>query len=80
MAGTNRTYVSKFFNDNHGKTFFLYVNEYRVRHAKMLLGTSNEIMDTIAEQSGFGSRQSFYRIFSKIAGSTPEEYRKSKTH
>lgn len=77
MANSNRTYVSRFFNDNKGKTFFEFVNEYRVRYAMTLLKTSDEKLDIIAEKSGFSSRQSFHRVFSKIAGSTPEQYRSS---
>lgn len=77
MANSNRTYVSRIFNDNHGKTFFEFVNEYRVRYAKTLLKTSDVKLDVIAEQSGFSSRQSFHRVFSKMVGCTPEKYRLS---
>lgn len=77
MANSNRTYVSRFFNDNNGKTFFEFVNEYRVRYAMSLLKTSSEKLDVIAEKSGFSSRQSFHRVFSKIVGCTPEQYRSS---
>lgn len=77
MANSNRTYVSRFFNDNHGKTFFEFVNEYRVQYAKSLLKTSDEKLDVIAEQSGFNSRQSFHRVFSKMTGFTPEQHRSS---
>lgn len=79
MANSNRTYVSRFFNDNNSKTFFEFVNEYRVKHAMRLLKASDEKQDVIAEQSGFSSRQSFHRVFSKIAGCTPEQYRSSIT-
>lgn len=75
MANSNRTYVSRFFNDNNGKTFFEFVNEYRVKYAMALLKTSDEKIDCIAEQSGFSSRQSFHRVFSKMAGCTPQQYR-----
>lgn len=78
MVNSNRTYVSRIFNDYHGKTFFEYVNEYRVRHAKTLLKTSEKKIEEIAELSGFSSRQSFHRIFIKIAGYTPEKYRMSE--
>lgn len=77
MANSNRTYVSRFFNDNNGKTFFEYVNGFRVKHAMALLKKSDEKLDVIAEQSGFNSRQSFHRVFSKMAGCTPEQYRSS---
>lgn len=75
LTNSNRTYVSRFFNNSQGKTFFEFVNEYRVNHAKTLLRTTSERIEVIAEQSGFNSRQSFRRVFGKIAGSTPEQYR-----
>ena len=75
LTNSNRTYVSRFFNNSQGKTFFEFVNEYRVNHAKTLLRTTSERIEVIAEQSGFNSRQSFHRVFGKIAGSTPEQYR-----
>lgn len=75
LAHSNRTYISRFFNNSHGKTFFEFVNEYRINHAMTLLKTTSERIETIAEQSGFNSRQSFHRVFSKIAGCTPEQFR-----
>ena len=75
LTNTNRTYISRFFNNSQGKTFFEFVNEYRVDHAKALLRTTSERIEVIAEQSGFNSRQSFHRVFGKIAGCTPEQYR-----
>lgn len=75
MTGTNRTYVSRFFNNSKGKTFFEFVNEYRARHAMMLLRTTSECVESVAEQSGFNSRQSFHRVFGKVAGCTPVQYR-----
>lgn len=75
MTGSNRTYVSRFFNDDQGTSFFDYVNRCRVMYAMELLKTSDEKMDVIAERSGFNSRQSFHRVFSKMAGKTPERFR-----
>ena len=37
LTNSNRTYISRFFNNSQGKTFFEFVNEYRVDHAKALL-------------------------------------------
>lgn len=79
LARSNRTYVSRIFNTHYGKTFYEFVNEYRVEYAKNLLATSSEKLDVIADMSGFASRQSFYRIFGKFVGCTPEHYR-SATH
>lgn len=77
MTNSNRTYVSRFFNSSHGKTIFEFVNEYRVNHAKTLLKTTADKLEVVAEQCGFSSRQSFHRVFSRIAGCTPEQYRSS---
>lgn len=75
MAGTNRTYVSQFFNNKQKTSFFDFVNGYRVRHAMVLLRTSNDKMDLIAGKSGFNSRQSFHRVFARVAGLSPEQFR-----
>lgn len=78
LVGSNRTYVSRVFNGSHGKTFFEYVNEYRVNYAMNLLQTTSERIEIIAERSGFNSRQSFHRVFVKVVGCTPEKYRAQK--
>ncbi|MGM9853378.1 MAG: helix-turn-helix domain-containing protein [Muribaculaceae bacterium] len=67
--------VSRFFNNSHGKTFFEFVNEYRVQHARTLLQSGNDKLDIVAEKSGFSSRQSFHRVFTKLTGSSPGQYR-----
>lgn len=78
MTGSNRTYISRFFNNQQNTTFFDFVNGYRVNYAKTLLAASDEKMYVIAEKAGFNSRQSFHRVFSKISGMTPEQFRASK--
>jgi AraC-like DNA-binding protein len=52
------------------------INSYRVNEAKALL--INEPQDTIldiAYAAGFNSKASFNRIFKKVTGMTPSEYR-----
>lgn len=73
--GTNRTYVSTFFNRDAGCTFYDYVNRYRVDYACRLLENSKERINVIAEKSGFNSPQSFIRVFNKIKGVSPAKYR-----
>ena len=75
MTGSNRTYISRFFNSERKTTFFDFVNGYRVRYAMELLAGSADKIDCIADRSGFNSRQSFHRVFSKIAGMSPERFR-----
>ncbi len=74
--GTNRTYVSTFFNKEAGCTFYDYVNRLRIDAACDLLVNSKENLSQIAEKSGFNSAHSFIRVFSKITGVSPTEYRR----
>lgn len=76
MTGSNRTYISRYFNEEVGTSFFDYVNRYRVDYAMQLLAESDEKLDVIAEKSGFNFRQSLHRVFSSFEGVTPERYRK----
>lgn len=76
-VGTNRTYVSQFFNQQNSSTFFDYVNSYRIEYACKLLSGTNENITIISEKSGFSNIQSFYRVFSRIKGMTPAAYRNS---
>ena len=73
--GTNRTYVSTFFNKEAGCTFYDYVNRLRIDYACNLLVSSRESLSQIAEKSGFNSSQSFIRVFNKIKGVSPTKYR-----
>lgn len=75
MTNSNRTYISRVFNNTHGKSFFEFVNEYRVRYAMQLLKSSGDTIEVIAEKCGFNSRQAFQRVFSKITGSSPSQFR-----
>lgn len=74
--GTNRTYVSEFFNKEEECTFYDYVNRARIEYACTLLDGSDANIMKIAELSGFNSSQSFIRVFSKLKGISPTRYRK----
>ena len=75
QVGTNRTYLSRFFNQEKQMTFFDYVNNLRVEHAVDLLQKSNLRLNVIAEQSGFNSI-SRATLFTAKQQCTPSEYRK----
>lgn len=73
--GTNRTYMSRHFNNEQGVTFYDYVNEFRLNHATGLLQNTDDTLPDIAEQSGFNSLSTFRRQFARKFGCTPAEYR-----
>lgn len=78
QLNTNRTYVSKVINEEFKMNFNEFVNRYRVEEAKALLENPKyqfSTLEEVAERSGFGSLNSFSRIFKEITGKTPGKYR-----
>ena len=75
MVGTNRTYLSRYFNRDSGQTFYDYVNNYRIKHAEQLLVSSPATLVEISERSGFNSLSTFRRAFVAMYGCSPTEYR-----
>ena len=70
-------YLSQIINEKAGKTFYDYVNSYRVAEFKNLISQSKNQQFTlmaIAYECGFNSKSSFNRYFKKITGSTPSQY------
>ncbi len=69
--------LSQLLNDNLGKRFPLFINEYRIEDAKKLLLENNQFtLEAIGFEAGFSSKSTFYATFKKIVGQTPSEYKK----
>lgn len=77
VLGTNRTYLSQYFNQNCESTFYDFVNDYRIHHAKLLLHSTDDTLETIAMNSGFNSLSTFRRAFVQREGMSPIEFRAS---
>lgn len=76
-VGSNRTYVSTYFNREAASTFYDYVNGLRVSHACRLLRDTDWSVKVIAEKSGYNSPQAFIRVFTKTKGISPTDFRAS---
>lgn len=64
--------LSQLLNDNLGKGFTGYVNEYRINEAcKLLLAGDNPKIEAIGFEVGFNSRSTFFAAFKKLKGTTP---------
>jgi AraC-like DNA-binding protein len=59
-----------------GMTFTAIVNAQRVAKAKEMIKKEDFSMLQIALVCGFGNQSHFNRVFRKITGTTPKEYRK----
>lgn len=77
-VGSNRTYLSRYFNRANGLTFYDFVNNMRIKHAEELLISTTHPVAMIAEESGFNSMSTFRRVFMSYHNCTPAEYRTQK--
>ena len=73
--GITSSYLSRLFKKETGSSFVDYVNTVRVQKAKFLLAQSELKIKDIAYQTGFHSIQNFFRIFKRMTGDPPGEYR-----
>ena len=81
--GVSVVYISTAVNRCEQKHFNAYINEFRVKEAILLLSqqtTANRSIDEIAEAAGFNDRKSFYRVFKKISGLSPTDFKKNIRH
>lgn len=70
----NRLY--KIFNDNLATTVNQYIAECRLKNAKIQLSQSDKTVYQIAQEVGIDNYTYFCRLFKKMIGVTPIEYRK----
>jgi AraC-like DNA-binding protein len=67
----------RYFKKHTGKTYIGFLNEIRISEAsKKLVTHPAENITAIAYASGFSNAVSFNRVFRKITGKSPTQYRK----
>lgn len=79
MIDSNAHSLSFLFNQYLDKSYYDYVNEWRVGEFKRLvkeIDPSKYTLTSMAEMCGFSSRASFFRHFKTHTGMTPAEYLK----
>lgn len=75
--GVSPHQLSQLLNDNLGKSFALFINEYRVEEAKRIIISNHQFtLEAIGFEAGFSSKSTFYAAFKKIVGKTPAAYKK----
>ncbi|AIQ51281.1 response regulator transcription factor [Paenibacillus sp. FSL R7-0331] len=70
------SYLSHLFKEKTGDNLIDYVNRLRMERAKRLLREGDEKVYKIAKTLGYDNAKYFFRLFKKMTGYTPEEYRK----
>ena len=73
----NTSYLSSLFKKETGITLTDYVNQHRIDYAKRLLKSTALSIQTIASTVGISDIHYFTRLFRRIAGCSPREFRKS---
>ena len=74
--GVSGNYLSQIFHQELGISPWEYLNRYRIKKAKDLLEHTDKSVTAIAFEVGFNDPAYFNRVFRKIVGRSPGQYRK----
>lgn len=78
MLDVSPNSLSVVYKRKTDKNILEVIQSLRVNEAKRLLSESDEILEVVAEKSGFGSNTTFRRVFKKVTGVSPGSYREMK--
>lgn len=73
----NPGYLSKLLKNYTNETYIDYLTKIRINKAKELLASTNYKVSAIGIAVGYNYSQHFHKIFKKVVGITPIEYRKN---
>lgn len=72
--------LSQVLNDNLGKNFTSYINEFRIKKAcDLIAGNHPYSLEALGYEVGFNSKSTFYTSFRKIMGTTPALYKEERS-
>ncbi|MER5209690.1 helix-turn-helix domain-containing protein [Streptomyces sp. NPDC002838] len=74
-SGMSERTFSRRFREQTGTTPLQWLLRARVRRAQYLLENSDQAVERIAGQAGFGSPTAFRERFRRVVGTTPQAYR-----
>ncbi|GIO34087.1 MULTISPECIES: response regulator transcription factor [Paenibacillus] len=68
-------YISQLFKKETGETFTSYITRLRITYACELLEQTEDLVSEIAEKAGYQDYFYFTRMFKKVTGRTPTQFR-----
>jgi len=77
--GVSRQSLSAYINTHKGVNFNIWINTLRVEEAKRMLRMSRNLkIGYISDICGFGTQSAFSKIFHRLEGCTPQDYREQE--
>ncbi len=76
LAGVSTVYLRQLFRAGIGISPRLFLQKQRIHHAARLLRQGNLRLKEIAAACGFADVYYFHRVFRRLTGQTPREYRR----
>ena len=77
ILNVSGSYLSTLFKKETGHTLTEFINDRRIKYAAHLLTSTKLQIQTIAQHCGIVDVQYFSKVFKRITGKTPKEYRES---
>ena len=74
-CGISAAYLSTCFKKKYSTGLLEYINGVRIDHAKRILENDDYTVEQVITMVGYSNRRSFYRMFSRYVGITPNKYR-----
>ena len=75
--GYSKSYISKIFREQTGETLSFYGIRKRIECARMLIREGNLNFAQISAKLNFDNPQYFSRVFKRVTGMTPSEFKRS---
>ena len=72
----NKFYLTRVFKEQFGLPVTSYLVQLRITRAKRLLRFTDRTIESIAQDCGLNDANYFSRLFKKIEGTSPGEYRR----
>jgi AraC-like DNA-binding protein len=70
--------LSQLLNDNLGKSFSTFINEYRINEACKLIAINDRLtFEAIGYEVGYNSKSTFYAAFKKVKDTTPALFKEN---
>jgi AraC-like DNA-binding protein len=73
--GLSFNYLSRIFRTRVGVSASSYLKNAQMERAKRLLTSTSHPIASVGSQCGYGTPQTFYKVFRRRTGMTPAEYR-----